>query len=344
MAKKQPRVRPLLVRPGSRYTCFGDGLCCTDIHGLGPLTKKELVQIRKIDPDGAAWDEGFEARMLNTAPDGGCHFLLPDAHCEIHARYGPGAKPEGCRRFPLGLVATPAGGRITTEHRCPCRTLGDRPLLTEEAALPSLRGPNGKPRADREVVKIKLAKKVKVSFDDWRTLEAELLEKLAGGCPPEEVLAADPFPRLKHSSWEDEAETILEEAPDGTAFGFAALWFAETIRGLVVDGHRVRVPLRPWAAAFDRAEQRPAESANSADDVFADWIADEIWALKWYERPFDRARADLATRLAIARDIAWRLEAEHGVALARAAAEAVMVVELIGESDFWTEIAELIRV
>lgn len=344
MAKKQPRVRPLLVRPGSRYTCFGDGLCCTDIHGLGPLSKKELVQIRKIDPDGAAWDEGFEARMLTTAPDGGCHFLLPNFHCEVHARFGPEAKPDGCRRFPLGLVATPSGGRITTEHRCPCRTMGDRPLLTEEAALPSLVDRKGEPRPDREVTKIKLAKKVKVSFDEWRAVEAELLGKLAEGRAPEEVLGAEPFPRLKHSSWEDEAETILEEAPDGTAFGFAALWFAETIRGLVVPGHRVRVPLRPWAAAFDRAEERPTKSEAAADDVFADWIADEIWALKWYERPFDRVRADLATRLAVGRDIAQRLETEQGVASARAAAEAVMVVELIGESDFWTEIAELIRV
>ena len=76
--KKRTQVRPLTVRPGARYTCFGDGLCCTNIHGLGPLTKKELVQVRRRDPAGAGWDEEFEDRMLFTEPDGGCHFLMPD--------------------------------------------------------------------------------------------------------------------------------------------------------------------------------------------------------------------------------------------------------------------------
>ena len=42
--KKKTHTRPLLPRPGARYTCFGDGLCCTDIHGIGPLTKKECLR------------------------------------------------------------------------------------------------------------------------------------------------------------------------------------------------------------------------------------------------------------------------------------------------------------
>ncbi|MEM9069119.1 MAG: hypothetical protein AAGE52_11465 [Myxococcota bacterium] len=343
MAKTQTRVRPLLVRPGARYTCAGDGLCCTDIHGLGPLTKKELVQIRKIDPDGAGWDDDFEERMLTNAPDGGCHFLLPDLRCGVHATFGPEAKPEGCRRFPLGLVATPQGGRITTEHRCPCRTMGDRPILTQEAALPSLLNSHGNPRPDRRVKKVKLAKKTKVNFDEWRAIEARLLGALAEGLDPDEVLSAEAFPRLKGSTWIEEFDNILEEAPDGTAFGFAAVWFAETGRGLLNEDHVVRLPQRPWTSAFERAESRPTVTKRSATEVFADWIADEIWSLKWSIRAFDIARSDLTTRLAIGRDICERLIAE-GIDEARAAAEAVMVVELLGESDFWTDIADKIRV
>ena len=129
-----PKTRPLLVRPGARYACFGDGLCCTDIHGLGPLTRREVTAIRRIDSGAAPYSELFEDHMLRTAADGGCVFLMADRRCALHAEHGPEAKPDGCRRFPLGLVATPSGGRITTEHRCPCPTLGDRPPLDASAA------------------------------------------------------------------------------------------------------------------------------------------------------------------------------------------------------------------
>ena len=106
--KKKTQVRPLLPRPGARYTCFGDGLCCTDIHGIGPLTKKEVAQMRRIDRQSAGWNDDHDDYMLNTAADGGCVFLMSDQRCSVHARLGPEAKPEGCRRFPLGVVATPA--------------------------------------------------------------------------------------------------------------------------------------------------------------------------------------------------------------------------------------------
>src|SRR5260370_891972 len=42
----EAKVRPLLLREGARYACFGDGLCCTDMHALGPLTRSEVVQLR----------------------------------------------------------------------------------------------------------------------------------------------------------------------------------------------------------------------------------------------------------------------------------------------------------
>lgn len=335
-------VRPLLVRPGARYTCFGDGLCCTNIHGLGPISKKELVQLRKLDSQGAEWDEDFEDRMLKTRPDGGCHFLMPDLRCGIHAEYGPEAKPEGCRSFPLGLVATPEGGRITTRHRCPCRTLGDRPPLDADAALPSISDASGEPKADQTVKKVRLGKKNKISFAAWREMEQEMLSDLAAGVRPEEVLGAQPFPKLKKSSWAAETDEFVD-AIDGTSFGFAIAWFGETIRSLQIEGYEPRFPPRIWADSFDRAEARAG--VRTEDEVFADWIADEIWALEWNEeRGWDVARAELATRLAIARDVGRRLQTSHALRPDRAAAEALMVVELVGESDFWTEVVARIRI
>jgi hypothetical protein len=78
--------------------------------------------------------------------------------------------------------------------------------------------------------------------------------------------------------------------------------------------------------------------------VFGDWLADEIWSLKWAEDyDFALARAELATRFAIADDICTRLR-KVGARADRAAAEAVMILEVVGESDYWTEVKDRIRV
>ncbi|MFT5356591.1 MAG: hypothetical protein ACI9KE_003816 [Polyangiales bacterium] len=339
---KSTKVRPLLARPGARYTCFGDGLCCTDIHGLGPLTKSEFVQIRLLDEAGADFDDGFDDRMLNTAPDGGCHFLLPDLRCGVHAEYGPEAKPDGCRRFPLGLVATPEGGRITTRHRCPCRTLGDRPEVTAEATLPSIVNKKGEPRADEAVNKIRIGKD-RIPFAEWVQMERELLGQLQAGVKAEEVLDAEPFPPLKKRKDWDHYATEFVEALDGSSFGNAIGSMGEAIRALRDSSHVPRFPRRSWASAFDRAEQR-AGLERTEDALFNDWIADEIWSLEWNgERGWDIARIELATRLAAGRFIAKWLQEECDCRPDRAAAEAIMVIELVGESEFWSEVVNRIK-
>ena len=154
------------------------------------------------------------------------------------------------------------------------------------------------------------------------------------------MLDAQSFPKLKDSSWEEQAEEFVD-ARDGTQFGAAMAWVGDTMLHLI-KGERVREPTRPWSAAFDRAQARsPKES--SADEVLADWVADEIWTLKWAEKhDFDVARKELATRLAIARSIIARL-VDKGCREDRAAAEAIMMVEIVGESDFWIEIKDRIH-
>ena len=338
--KVETKLRPLIPRPGARYTCFGDGLCCTDIHGIGPLSEAEVDEMKSMKINAADWDDEHEDLMMCTAADGGCVFLLEDQRCSIHADFGEDRKPVGCRRFPLGLVGTPLGGRITTDHRCPCRTMGERPDITPVDAEPSLFDEDGDLEDDRRINKIPLSKKKKIKFAEWLPMETELLAKLNGERPPEEVLDAQSFPKLKDSTWEDQAREFLD-AKDGTQFGVAMAWVGDTILHLQ-DGERFREPARPWAAAFDRAEARSPNKAT-ADQVLADWVADEIWSLKWAEdHDFDVARRDYATRLVIARSIIERLIAK-GCREDRAAAEAVLMVEIVGESDFWTEIQDCIR-
>jgi Fe-S-cluster containining protein len=339
--KKKTKLRPLIPRPGARYTCFGDGLCCTDIHGIGPLTKKEVTDMRRIDRRSAGWNEDHDDYMLNTAADGGCVFLMSDQRCSVHAQLGPSAKPDGCRRFPLGLVATPLGGRITTEHRCPCRTMGDRPKIRPEDVEPSVSDGASRLIADRRIHRIALSAKEALKFSDWQTLEADYLKRLGGREPLLAILDAEPFPALRRSSWDKQTEEFIG-ARDGSQFGVAMAWVGDTIHALQT-GRSPRPPGRPWADAFDRAQAR-SPKARTSRQVFGDWIADEVWSLKWAEAyDFALARAELATRLTIADDICARLRAA-GARADRAAAEAVMMLEVVGESDFWTEVKDCMRI
>jgi Fe-S-cluster containining protein len=337
------RVRPFLFRPGARYRCFGDGLCCTDIHALGPLTRREVVQIRRLDPRGATRQGGFDAPMLRTGKDGACVFQGADQRCGIHAQFGHAAKPAGCRRFPLGLVATPRGGRVTTDHRCSCRTLGDRPALTAESVTPSLVDDAGRLEADRRVERVSLTRHRHVSMAAYEALEGDLLSRLGAGEDPRRVLPGRPFPALRGSTWRREADVFVQ-GHDGTQFGVALGWFADAVLALRCRRRGWEPRARPWSAPFARAMARTPQ-ARPADEVLADWLADEVWALRWSDEgwSFDRACAEMATRLAVARWVAARLVG-LGLRGDQAAAEGVMVVDMVGSSDYWLDVVRTMRV
>jgi len=297
--------------------------------------------MRRIDRKSAGWDDDHDEYMLRTAADGGCVFLRSDQRCSVHAELGPEAKPEGCRRFPLGLVATPVGGRITTDHRCPCRTMGERPEIRPEDVESSVSDGRRRPIADRRIRRVPMSAKEDIKFSEWEPIEAAYLDRLRGREPLFTILDAKPFPRLRGSTWDKQAEEFIG-ARDGSQFGVAMAWVGDTI-GALQNGRSPRPPGRPWAAAFDRAQAR-APKARASRDVFGDWIADEIWSLKWAEDyHFTLARTELATRLTIGEDICARLRGA-GARADRAAAEAVMMLEVIGESDFWTEVKDRMRV
>ena len=221
--------------------------------------------------------------------------------CEL----GPESKPEGCRRFPLGLVATPVGGRITTEHRCPCRTMGDRPEIRPEEVEPSIADGGSRLIADRRIKRIPIKPKKNIKFSEWEPIEAEYLRRLNGREPVHRILDAKPFPKLHGSSWEAQATEFIG-ARDGSQFGVAMAWMGDTIDAMQ-SGRTPRPPGRPWSQAFDRAQAR-APKARTSRSVFGDWIADEVWSLKWADDyDFELARTELVTRLAIAEDICARL-------------------------------------
>lgn len=330
----KPTIEPLIARPGATFLCFNDGLCCTDIHALGPITKSEAKAMRKLSEAGVEHNEDIEDLCLAASQGGQCHFRSQGL-CSVHAELGAAAKPAGCRRFPYGLVATPDGGRVTTEHRCPCRTLGERPPLDLADALPSLKDEDGDFEMEQETGRrVPMSVGRKVPWADYRKVEDELLRRLAAGEQAEVVLDADPFPPLAEGSWPVHAAEFLS-MHDETAGGEALARVGDAILALTV-GHAPPQRKRPWAPSFEKAMARTPTPLDP-ERMYNDWIADELWMFRWLEwGTFDVGRKELATRLAIARKLQSWLQAE-GLRADQATAEAIMAVEIATVSSEWPE-------
>ncbi|RLB55533.1 MAG: hypothetical protein DRJ42_06010 [Deltaproteobacteria bacterium] len=314
-------LEPLRVRPGARFTCHGDGLCCTDVHALGPLDEAAVLTLTVIDENVVTEYEGES--FLSHADDGGCVFLGEDG-CAIHATLGGESKPAACQQFPFALVATPVGGRVATRHYCPCRTMGEREPLEAAAAL-AVSPPGAADRTIRNM--LPFTGDEAIDLAKWERLEAGLLERLAAGERPEDVLDAPPYSAPNKGSWEALCRAMLEETGP-SRFEAAGCAFALTVlRALGEEAAPIPVPM-PWVDAFDRAEARSDE--GSADAMLADWVADVLWSLEWaFFGTFEQARRDLATRV----DVARRIAAELPGRADRTMAEAIAVVELVGMGE-----------
>ncbi|MEM8608169.1 MAG: hypothetical protein AAGF92_13745 [Myxococcota bacterium] len=329
-----PRREPLRVRPGARFVCEGDGLCCSDIHAVGPLNDEDIEFIQMISEDAIDRHEQEDAAVLMMNSDTGHCVFWNESGCALHAKLGPEMKPSPCIQFPFGLTATPSGGRITTQHRCPCRTLGPRPPVEAEEAKPCVSDAEGELKPDH-AVKSPIAWSVSesIAFEQYEHRERQLIDELAGGEGLARVLDADPFPPLAAATWADVADDLLGfEGPSRVSA--AARWFGDAL-GFLVDRRDRTEHARPWAHAFSHASARVAEP-EGPNRVFGDWLADEVWSLRWTPHgSFEAARSEMATRLAVARRIAGWLDIHDPLHDNVSAAEAVMIVDVIGSTDIW---------
>ena len=130
---------------------------------------------------------------------------------------------------------------------------------------------------------------------------------------------------------------IVYAVPLGIAIG----WYADALFYLLEQEDAPARP-RPWAPAFERALAR-SPLRESPDQIINDWMADELWMMRWlgWDCTFDVARAELATRLAMVRHMVELLR-KRRVNSSQAAAEAVMIVELGATFDPWTDLVAMI--
>ncbi|MEM7437222.1 MAG: hypothetical protein AAF436_18850, partial [Myxococcota bacterium] len=81
------------MRTDARFRCEGDGLCCTDIHAVGPLNEEDVEFVSMISEDAIDRHEDEDAAVLMMRSDTGRCVFLGDAGCTLHAKLGPEMKP-----------------------------------------------------------------------------------------------------------------------------------------------------------------------------------------------------------------------------------------------------------
>ncbi|MDH3726696.1 MAG: hypothetical protein OER77_04120 [Myxococcales bacterium] len=337
-----PRPEPMLVRNGARFSCEGDGLCCSDVHAVGPLNEEDIAFLSTISEEAIDHHEDEDVAVLMMRGDTGTCVFWSEDGCALHAKLGPEMKPSPCIQFPYGLTATLTGGRITTQHRCPCRTLGTREPVTGNAARPCILGTDEGPKPDHAVEDpIAWSKSESIPFSEYEEREHSMIESLVEGQSLGRTLAAEPFPKLDRYTWSEVADEFRAFAGPSRVAA-AARWFGDAL-GYLIDRRERTEHERPWAFSFDRAQRRIVDP-EQPNRVFGDWLADEVWALRW--TPFGslaKARAELATRLAVARRIGGWLDISNPTSDNVSAAEAVMIVDVIGSTDSWENVRQAIE-
>ncbi len=328
-------VRPLLVRPGARFTCHRDGLCCTDVHLLGPVSAREREAI-----DARVKNAVVRGRLLEVlAPraNGHCVFLEAGRGCRI---YDAGLKPRSCDRFPFTLAATPEGGRVATDHRCPCRTMGERRALSAGDVGAVLLDSAGRLWADRRIsARIRIAHRRSVSFARYLDVERPLLDALARG--DRTALGDVALPTRADGLWDAVAGELDVDTEHPTRWSLMQRAFARALLA-TQRGDEIAAFERPWAESFEHAERRSRQSDPQA--MLDDWIADVIWGLEWsLTHTFTQVRAELAARAAIALRLARCIGARHGARADTAMAEAIAIVEVSGLSDAWLDAIARLR-
>jgi Fe-S-cluster containining protein len=327
----------MLVRPGARFTCHADGLCCSDIHVLGPIEEAELVPLRALGHRIVGRDASVDGWAFRVGETGACPFLESHNLCRVHATRGPQVKPATCRLFPFYLVGTPAGVRVSTSHRCTCRSVGERaPLDVARVRAEIGVADEALPLAWTAPARIAIDAERDVSFAEWTAREARLIEALNAGAGLPALLGAQPFPTLRNDGWSKVAARFCQPA-DATGFEQAKAWIGEAIRAHV-DGTKIAARPRPWARFLPRVAARSTRD-DGRDAMLADWLADELWGLGWTRwGSFEQARMDFATRAAIVA----ALEAAFvnlGTPAPIAMAEAILVVDAVAHSPHWDAVA-----
>jgi Fe-S-cluster containining protein len=251
---------PLLLPDNVVFTCQQSGACCRSewLIGVDDAAHARLRDVpwERHDPALGAGGKfvplpfplpGGERLTFARRPSGSCVFLTEDARCGIHRHLGAAAKPQVCREFPYHFVQTPDGVAVGVSFACTA-VRGHR-----GATLPAQRDEvravlAGSTRVERLPETLTLFGSIDINWEDYRPIEAALLELVAHGERPLAValLAGSALLSLCIGLTQIEARSRRAgQAPPATLAGGLAELKAEGYRRLLDIAAGARYPRRP---------------------------------------------------------------------------------------------------
>ena len=218
-------------------------------------------------------------------------------------------------------------------------------MLTVADALPAVTQRGKLAPVARVGRKVPIAAGETLPFAAYREQERALMTAVERAASVAEIrLALHPvsFPPLQKGSWPALArqlrglsgQTRLEHVMRLLASAILAHCEPEA------DGatRRPGAAPPPWRDAFERGTAR-STAVQEPLTMLVDFVLDQIWAMHWIDEfPFANFRAELATRVQLFETVhAWLVA--DGLRPDQAAAEAILVIELGGGTDWWQDIA-----
>ncbi|HXD97157.1 MAG TPA: YkgJ family cysteine cluster protein [Candidatus Acidoferrum sp.] len=255
--------RPLLLPDNVVFTCQQSGACCRSdwLIGVDDAAHARLRDVRWERHDPAL--DGGEAFVPLPFPlasgervtfarraSGACVFLTEDTRCAIHRHLGAAAKPQVCREFPYHFVQTPDGVAVGVSFACTAVR------AHHGATLPAQRDEvravlAGSTRVERLPRALTLFGSVDIGWEEYRPIEAGLLELLAPGerAFPVALLAGSALLSLCIGLTQIEARARRAGQPPPTTLtaGLAELK-ADGYRRLLDIAAGARYPRRPSLA------------------------------------------------------------------------------------------------
>jgi Fe-S-cluster containining protein len=186
---------PILIEPGTRFTCDPCGFCCGfwDIHvdrqrremlGQKDWVNKRAQELRESPGKDLFKIVDQSGLSIIQRANGACSFLNEQLLCSIHSIDGFDAKPLVCQQFPNIYYRTPRGIEVYLDYSCPEVIKNNGALITAEAVSQTL---------SREFVQeigstFSLDASTRLDWEGYTELERTFLEILQKLAPWEEQL------------------------------------------------------------------------------------------------------------------------------------------------------------
>jgi hypothetical protein len=298
--------QPILIEPGTRFTCVPCGFCCgfwdieIDQARREALNAKDWVRqkaegLPKLKGQGLFRIIGQGEVALLQRQSGCCTFMDDRMLCSIHATESLEAKPSVCQQYPNIYYKTPRGIELQLDYSCPevIKNYGDP--LTVQGIRKTL------PHEYVQVVerRLPLSSQSTVDWEGYLELEALYAEVLAReGLPDRKILVLHHVTQSIASALANQAEPnagrVKELLTSFQGRNLDAL-FGQVRSSSKSEGKRdlyLAILVQLVESSFSREVRgQPFSAGQVVGRVLKQWKASGVADLKVFKVEFDYARA-----------------------------------------------------